>query len=83
MGSKLYIKPIEGALGPGPGGYNADKVKKDNVKFSMAMRLEDLEFKNANFSPGPGRYTTLSRHSIPSMKFGTGARSELGVNKEV
>ena len=42
MGSKLYIKPIEGALGPGPGGYNADKVKKDNVKFSYVICLHYL-----------------------------------------
>ena len=49
----------------------------------MAKKLEDLDFKAANLSPGPGRYTSINRQSIPSMKFGTGARSELGVNKEV
>lgn len=25
MASKLYLKPIAGALGPGPGGYSVDK----------------------------------------------------------
>ena len=34
MGSKLYLKPLEGVLGPGPGGYTVDKQKKANLKYS-------------------------------------------------
>lgn len=49
MGTKLKIKPIGGVLGPGPGGYNMDKTKIHDLKFSMGQKLEDLEFKNANF----------------------------------
>ena len=25
MGSKLFLKPLDGQLGPGPGGYDGDK----------------------------------------------------------
>ena len=49
MGEKLKIKPTSGVLGPGPGGYNVDKQKKHDLKFSIGAKLEDLEFKNANF----------------------------------
>jgi len=43
-------------LGPGPGGYNVDKAKKQNFSFSMGNKLEDIEFKKRNFQPGPGNY---------------------------
>lgn len=56
MGSKLHTKGLAGTYGPGPGGYAADKQKKANLAYSMGKKLEDLEFKTANFAPGPGRY---------------------------
>ena len=34
MGSKLNLKPLDGVLGPGPGGYDVDKVKKGNLRYS-------------------------------------------------
>ena len=39
--------------------------------------MEDLEFKKKNFVPGPGTHDPEKRHDIPSMKFGTGQRSEM------
>ena len=38
----------------------------------MGAKLEDLPFKKANIAPGPGRYESAKKQSIPSMKFGTG-----------
>ena len=34
MGSKLEVKQLAGRLGPGPGGYAADKSKKNNLSYS-------------------------------------------------
>mmetsp|Transcript_20986 Transcript_20986/g.28230 ORF Transcript_20986/g.28230 Transcript_20986/m.28230 type:complete len:112 (+) Transcript_20986:86-421(+) len=48
----------------------------------MGGKLEDLEFKNANFTPGPGRYDSQKKQGIPSMKFGTGTRTSLDGGKE-
>ena len=48
----------------------------------MGGKLEDLEFKKRNFSPGPGNYEPKLRKSIPSMKFGTGVRTSLEGGKE-
>lgn len=58
MGAKSPSKHQAGELGPGPSGYTYDKAKKDNVKFSMGGRLEDLDFKKKNFQPGPGTYNS-------------------------
>lgn len=48
----------------------------------MGGKLEDIEFKKRNFQPGPGRYEGEKQHNIPSMKFGTGQRSQLDGDKE-
>lgn len=48
----------------------------------MGSKLEDLEFKKRNFSPGPGNYEPKVRNSIPSMKFGSGMRASLEGGKE-
>ena len=34
MGSKLRLKKLQGELGPGPGGYLADKLKNKNLAYS-------------------------------------------------
>lgn len=48
------------------------------VKFyRMGGKLEDLEFKKRNFVPGPGTHDPEKRNDIPSMKFGSGQRSEM------
>ena len=44
MGSKFAIKNPSGKLGPGPGGYNADKKKHQDVSYSMGAKLEDINF---------------------------------------
>lgn len=56
MGSKFEIKMLAGRVGPGPGGYNADKQKNQNLHYSMAGKLEDLEFKKRKYVPGPGTH---------------------------
>ena len=43
----------------------------------MGGKLEDLEFKKLNFVPGPGTHDVELRKSIPSMKFGSGQRTNL------
>ena len=71
---------MAGRLGPGPGGYAADKSKKNNLSYSMGGKLVDLDFKKQGYKPGPGTHDPEKRHDIPSMKFGTGQRSELQGN---
>ena len=34
IGSKRALKPIKGVLGPGPGGYDVEKIKRGNLSFS-------------------------------------------------
>jgi hypothetical protein len=34
MAVRLQNKSLAGVLGPGPGGYSADKLKRGNVAFS-------------------------------------------------
>ena len=48
----------------------------------MGSKLEDIEFKKRNFQPGPGNYQPEKKGSIPSMKFGSGSRSNLEGGKE-
>ena len=43
----------------------------------MGSKLEDLEFKKRNFVPGPGTHSPEKRNDIPSMKFGSGQRTNL------
>ena len=82
IGEKREMKASKGELGPGPAGYFMDKPKNHNVSYSMGNRLEDLEFKAKNFQPGPGRYEHSVTKSVPSMKFGTGDRSDMSGGKE-
>ena len=49
IGERRELKMLKGDLGPGPGGYSNDKLKKHNHSYSMGQRLEDLEFKARNF----------------------------------
>jgi len=49
----------------------------------MGTKLQDLEFKNRNFQPGPGNYEVKVRDSVPTMKFGTGSRTSLDGGKEM
>ena len=47
----------------------------------MGSKLKDLAFEKRNFAPGPGNYEPVKREYIPSMKFGSGQRSELAGTK--
>ena len=58
------------------------KLKTQNFSYSMGSKLEDLEFKKRNFSPGPGNYEPKVRGSILSMKFGSSMRASLEGGKE-
>lgn len=78
MGQRMEIKDPKGKLGPGPGGYAADKAKKQNFSYSMGGKLEDIEFKKKAYVPGPGQHNPELRSDIPSTKFGTGQRGKLG-----
>ena len=40
--------------------------------------MDDLEFKKQGYKPGPGTHSPEKRKDIPSMKFGSGQRSDLG-----
>jgi len=82
MGMKTESKHRAGALGPGPGGYSADKMKQNNVKYSMAGKLRDIATDKKNFQPGPGTYNGKPSQSIPSMKFGSGERPSIDGKKE-
>ena len=44
----------------------------------MGSKLENIEFKKQGYKPGPGTHNPEKRHDIPSMKFGSGQRSNLG-----
>ena len=48
----------------------------------MGKKLKNLEFEKRNFQPGPGRYDAEKKHSIASMKFGTGSRVSFDGGKE-
>ena len=78
MGSKLRLKQLQGALGPGPGGYAVDKAKKKDFSYSMGGKLQDIAFSKQAYKPGPGTHSPEKRNDIPSMRFGTGQRSDLG-----
>lgn len=83
MGLRTQQQSLQGKLGPGPGGYSADKVKRNDYKYSMGAKLRDLEFEKGNmYKPGPGNYSPNKTQSIPSTKFGTGSRVEIGGGKE-
>jgi len=82
IGAKTQIKSLSGVLGPGPGGYSADKQKRGDLKYSMGGKLKDIAFDKKNFQPGPGNYSADKPNSIPSMKFGSGSRSHIGGTKE-
>ena len=82
MGERTQIKQLAGVLGPGPGGYDSDKLKQSNFAYSMGSKLEDIEFKKRNFQPGPGNYEVKPNQSIPSMKFGSGSRTSLDGGRE-
>ena len=82
MGERTKIKLLAGVLGPGPGGYDSDKLKQQNYSYSMGSKLEDIEFKKRNFQPGPGNYEVKINKSIPSMKFGSGSRTSLDGGRE-
>ena len=45
----------------------------------MAGKLEDIEFKKQSYVPGPGTHNPEKPKALPSMKFGTGQRSELAL----
>lgn len=78
MGSKLLNSKTKGDLGPGPGGYKADKLRQHNYSYSMGGKLDDIEFNHhSKYKPGPGNYENLPANSIPSMKFGSGKRIDL------
>lgn len=80
IGMKLKDTSLEKKLNdPGPGAYNGEKLKKNNLQYSLAGRLRDSIGLNV---PGPGTYngSAESLNGVKTMKFGTGQRSDLGMN---
>jgi len=70
-----------GMLGPGPSGYNAEKPKKYNSKFTMSSKLPNLEDKYKNEGkPGPGNYNPVVRdkNQSPKLVFGKSVRTSIG-----
>jgi hypothetical protein len=58
MAKKLTSSHFPGELGKGPGAYDVrGKQKNDNYAYTMRSKLEDIEFKKQNFTPGPGKYS--------------------------
>jgi hypothetical protein len=83
---RLDNKHFQGDLGSGPGGYNAEKLKTGDFKFSMSKRLDDIGFRKRNFQPGAGTYDperTVTQKDSPKWRFGTGERSEMGSSPEI
>lgn len=72
IGQKTAVKSLAGELGPGPGGYSADKQKKGDFKFSMGGKIKNIAFDKQSYKPGPGNYSAEKPHNVPTMKFGTG-----------
>ena len=82
MGAKLKVSnTAKGSLGPGPGGYDGEKIRRNNVSYSMSYKLIDINFEKRNIAPGPGRYESMPKNDIPSTKFGTGKRVSLETEK--
>ena len=76
FGEKLGSSLITQAKGPGPGQYDQEKLKRENLKYSMGSKLQD--FSNKFKVPGPGTYEPKNNfEAIKSMKFGTGNRSSM------
>ena len=57
IGRKLAIKRQEGLLGNGPATYYADKLKKENVAFSMRPKPAEIDFNGNLLQPGPCNYS--------------------------
>ena len=76
VGKLVEAKPSS-IHAPGPGSYkNVVKPLKNNFKFSMGGKLEDIASKKANFAPGPGNYDpTILARSAPRTKFGSSQRT--------
>jgi len=64
---------------PGPGQYNGDKAKRDNIQYSIGAKLPN-GMKGLNV-PGPGTYEQKGSLEIieKAPKFGNGQRSNLGI----
>ena len=82
MGAKFKVSSsAKGALGPGPGGYDGEKIRRNHFSYSMSQKLFDVNVEQRNFVPGPGRYESIPNKDIPSTKFGTGKRTSLEAEK--
>ena len=77
FGIKLKGSLTNDTLGPGPGGYNNEKNKKDNYQYSMGQKLHS---NSKERNPGPGAYQHKSTLEVPSSKFGTSQRASLNPN---
>lgn len=76
MGAKLKMSSTaKGLLGPGPGGYDGDKIRRNHFSYSMSQKLIDVNAAKKSFIPGPGRYESMPKNDIPSVKFGKGKRT--------
>ena len=77
---KLVTQSLKGELGNGPAMYSVDKPRKNDLRFSMAGRLEDLEFRKRNFAPGPGNYdlqNTQNKNHVNPLRFSFGGEKRL------
>lgn len=80
MGAKSESKTK--LLGPGPGGYNVDKAKRNDLKYSFGAKGKDIAAEQQQYKPGPGNYNILSMQGGPTTKFGSGSRADMINAKE-
>jgi len=76
---KLVTPSLKGELETVPR-CTFDKPRKNDMRFSMAGRLEDLEFRKRNFAPGPGNYdlqNTQNKNHVNPLRFSFGGEKRL------
>ena len=66
---KITAKPLpQGAIGPGPNSGTGQLPKINELAYSMAVPLEDINFKKQVYKPGPGQYSPTLAHSNSSPR---------------
>ena len=59
MSKKLGTAKPQGSLGPGPAGHSQEKLKTDDLKYSMGGKLSDIPFAKQMYKPGPGQHDPM------------------------
>lgn len=81
MGAKLAVDPITD--GPGPGAYQNDKIKNNDLKYSMKARKFD-DNKESKQIPGPGSYNPYIHNVVkrdPSFAMPRAERGDVNQSK--